>query len=148
MNQGERIAAFAEQGRQSTLKRFRQVAAADHGWRPGPGRLSFVDHLEHLVDCDGWIMAVIQGLPEPDADVKPGDGDVGKWDEYLKALEEAGKRKADFFRNLSDEQLDQIVEKPENLGRPDVGLLILRRHIDHEIQHRGTVQLMLRLKYD
>ena len=147
MNQGERLAAFAEQVRESTLKRFRRIKAVDRGWRPGPERLSFVDHLEHLVDCDGWIMAVIQGQPEPDADVKPGDGDSAKWDEYLKALEESGKRRAEFFRKLTDEQLDRIIETPENLGCPDVGLLILRRHIDHEIQHRGTIQLMLRLKY-
>jgi uncharacterized damage-inducible protein DinB len=147
MTQGERLALFAEQVRQSSLKRFRQVAASDRGWRPGPDRLSFADHLEHLVDCDGWITAVIQGKPEPDANVKPGDGDAGKWDEYLKALEESGKRKAEFFRGLNDSQLDRIVEAPENLGRPNVGMLILGENLEHEIQHRGAIQLLLRLKY-
>ena len=147
MNQGERLAAFAERVRASTLKRFRQVAAADRGWRPDPGRLSFVDHLEHLVDCDGWVMAVLQGKPEPDADVKPGDGDAGKWDEYLKVLEEAGKRKAEFFRGLADDQLDHVVESPAHLEKPEAIMLILWENIEHEVQHRGSVQLMLRLKY-
>jgi uncharacterized damage-inducible protein DinB len=147
MTQGERLAAFAEQVRESTLKRFRQVQAADRGWRPGPERLSFVDHLEHLVDADGWIMAVIQGQPEPNADVKPGDGDPAKWDEYFRALEESGKRKAEYFRGLSDDQLNRIIDSPAHLEKPEAAMLILRENIEHEIQHRGSIQLMLRLKY-
>lgn len=147
MKQGERLAVFAGHVRESTLKRFRQVAVGDRGWRPGTERLSFVDHLEHLVDCDEWILAVLEGKPEPDADVKPGDGDVCKWDEYLAALEEIGKRKREFFRRFSDEQLENVIESHPRLGRVEKAMLILRENIEHEIQHRGSIQLMLRLKY-
>jgi uncharacterized damage-inducible protein DinB len=147
MSQSDRLADFAGQVRASTLKRFRKVAVQDRGWRPGPERLSFADHLVHLVDCDCWVLAVLQGMPEPDAEVKPGDGDVSQWDNYLKALEVAGKSKAEFYRGLTDEQLDCVVESPARMGSPEVALLILRENLEHEIQHRGSVQLMLRLKY-
>jgi len=148
MKQGERLAVFAVQVRESTLKRFRQVKTNDRGWRPGPERLSFVDHLEHLVNCDEWILALLQGKPEPDADVKPGDGDVQKWDQYLTALEEIGKRKAKFFEKMTDEQLDCCVELPPRLGKIEKAMLILRENLEHEIQHRGSVQAMLNMRND
>ncbi len=147
MNQSERLADVAGQVRESTLKRFRQVAANDRGWQPGPGRLSFADHLVHLVVCDSWVLAVLQGMPEPKAEVKPGDGDVSQWDNYLKALETAGKSKEAFIRELTEQDLECVVEAPAHMGSPEVGALILRYNVEHEIQHRGSVQLMLRLKY-
>jgi uncharacterized damage-inducible protein DinB len=148
MNQGVRLAIFADQVRESTIKRFRLVKVNDRGWRPGPGRLSFVDHLEHLVDCDEWILAILEVKPEPDADVKPGDGDVQKWDQYMSALEEMGKRKVDFFEKMTDEQLDCVIELPGRLGKIEKAMLILRENLEHEIQHRGSVQVMLNQKND
>jgi len=147
MTQGERLALFAKRARSSSLERFRLVGADDRAWRPAPGRLSFVDHLKHLVDCDRWILAVVKGLAEPHADIQPGDGDVDLWDRYLSGLEDLGFEKSAFFRGLSDSDLDRKVTRPEHLGCPDAGSLILRENLDHEAQHRGMVQLLLKLRY-
>jgi uncharacterized damage-inducible protein DinB len=147
MTQGERLALFSEKVRASSIKRFRLVKPEDRSWRPAPGRLSFVDHLKHLVDCDRWILAVVKGEAEPHADIKPGEGDVKRWDDYLSELEKSGLEKAMFIRALSDGALDALVEKPEHLGRPDAGSLILRANLDHEVHHRGMIQLLLKLRY-
>lgn len=147
MTQGERLAIFSEKVRESSLKRFRLVEAPDRAWRPAPGRLSFVDHLKHLVDCDRWILAVVKGEEEPHADIQPGEGDPSRWDIYVSELEKLGVEKFSLLWGLSDTDLDRIVEKPENLGRPDVGSLVLRENLDHEIHHRGMIQLLLKLRY-
>ena len=147
MTQGERLALFSEKVRQSSLKRFRIVKVQDRAYRPASGRLSFVDHLKHLVDCDRWILAVVCGDAEPHADIHPGEGDIALWDSYMLVLEQSGLEKANYLRGLSSLDLDRIIEKPENLGRPDVGSLILRENLDHEIHHRRMVQLLLKLKY-
>jgi uncharacterized damage-inducible protein DinB len=147
VTQGERLAIFSEKVRESSLKRFRLVGAQDRAWRPAPGRLSFVDHLKHLVDCDRWILAVVKGEEEPHADIQPGEGDPARWDIYVSELEALGIVKVSFLSGLSDADLDSAVIKPEHLGRPDAGSLILRENLEHEVQHRGSVQLLLRLRY-
>jgi uncharacterized damage-inducible protein DinB len=147
MTQGERLALFSRQVRESSLKRLRQVKPEDRSWRPAQGRLSFVDHLKHLVDCDHWILAVAKGQDEPCADIKPGEGDPERWDDYLRELVELGRVKEEFCRGLTDAQLNQGLEKAQELGSPDVGSLILRHNLDHEIHHRGAFNLMLLLKY-
>lgn len=147
MTQGERLALFSEQARESSLKRFRHVKTEDRAWRPASGRLSFVDHLKHLVDCDRWLLSVIRGEAAPRAVIHPEEGDPSCWNRYVAELEQLGLEKISFFRNLSDSDLDRLIEKPENLGGPDVGSLILRGNLDHEIHHRGMVQLLLKLKY-
>jgi len=84
------LAEFSRKVRESSLKRFRLVRPSDRAWRPAPGRLSFVDHLKHLVDCDRWILAVVKGEPEPHANIGPGEGNPEQWDEYLGQLVELG----------------------------------------------------------
>ena len=148
MNQGRRLADFAYMVRESSLKRFRVVQPADRAWRPALGRLSFVDHLKHLVDCDAWYFAVIGGDPEPRAEIRPGDGIPDFWDSYIHKLVLFGTTKRKFLANLEDGAFDQVVEEPASLGRPDWGTLTLRYNIDHEIHHRGMVQILLKLKYD
>jgi uncharacterized damage-inducible protein DinB len=147
MTQGERLAIFSEKVRESSLKRFRLVQMPDRDWRPATGRLSFVDHLKHLVDCDCWLFAVVRGQLEPRAEIQPGEGNVTQWNAYISELEKLGAEKSSLLRGLLDSDLDRIVEKPENSDRPDVGSLILRGNLDHEIHHRGMVQLLLKLRY-
>jgi uncharacterized damage-inducible protein DinB len=147
MTQGQRLAQFARAVRESSVKRFRQVEPGDRAWRPAPGRLSFVDHLKHLVDCDRWVLAVLKGDPEPHADIQPGEGDPARWDAYLADLEASLEDKCHLMESSSDLDLDRPVEHPPHLGRFDAGFLFLRENLDHEIHHRGMVQLLLKLKY-
>lgn len=147
MTQGERLAGFAHLVRGSTLKRFRKVKKEDRDWSPASGRLSFVDHLKHLADADRWILAVARGQEEPEADIRPGDGDAGRWNEYLAELEALGVKKEVFLRGLSDADLDRKVDAPESVEGTDVGTLVLRHNLDHEVHHRGAVNLLLLLKY-
>jgi len=147
MTQGERLARFSRLVRGSSMKRFRRVRPEDRGWRPALGRLSFVDHLKHLVDCDRWILAVAQDRDEPMADIRPGEGDVSFWDEYMADLERLGDEKASFFGRLDDRQMDRVLDKPDGIRGTEVGTLILRHNLDHEIHHRGALNLLLLLKY-
>ena len=147
MTQGQRLARFARAVRESSLKRFRQVRPEDMSWRPAPGRLSFVDHLKHLADCDRWILAVLKGDPEPHADIRPGDGDPTSWDAYMAGMEVTLDEKCRLLEGATDGDLDHLVDKPAHLGRPEAGSVILRENLDHEIHHRGMVQLLLKLRY-
>jgi uncharacterized damage-inducible protein DinB len=147
MTQGERLAEFSTLVRGSSLKRFRKVLLEDRGWRPASGRLSFADHLKHLVDCDRWFLAALRGEPEPHADVRPGYGEVDRWEEYVGQLEALGREKEKALRSLTDQDLNRILDRPESVAGTDVGILFLRHNLDHEVHHRGAMNLLLLLRY-
>jgi hypothetical protein len=70
-----------------------------------------------------------------------------RWDDYLVELEVLGLKKVEYLDGLSDADLDREIKNPFGSGHVDVGSLFLRGNIEHEVQHRGMVQLLLRLRY-
>ena len=148
MTEGERLAEFSEWVRESRLKRFKQVASGDRGWRPAGGRLSFVDILKHLCDADRWIMAILKNQKQiPRAGVKPGDGEPEEWDNYLSGLESLGKEKAELLKKMPESEWSREVGDWEVMGKTTKWLILVRGNLDHEIHHRGSLQTMLNLKY-
>jgi uncharacterized damage-inducible protein DinB len=146
MTQGERLALFARRVRESSLKRFRRVDPADRDDRPDPGTLSLADHLAHLVECDRWLLELLRGGSLPPPTARAGGAAGRSWDLDLADLAALGEEKAAFFAGLCDKDLDRGVDAPPALECPDAGMLILRANLDHEIHHRGMVQLLFRLR--
>jgi len=148
MTEGKRLAQFSELVRSSSLKRFKQVAPQDREWRPAANQLSFVDILKHLCDSDRWIISILKGDQEIlGPSVKPGDGKAKDWEWLLQDLEELGVIKADYLRLMNDVELFQEGIDWEELGLTGKWLILMRGNLDHEIQHRGALQMMLNLKY-
>ena len=147
MTEAERLADFADVVRQSSLKRFKQVAPGDASWRPQAQMLSFVDVLKHLIDADQWVMQYLQERPSPRPVISPGDAPAEDWERLLNRFIQIGREKSDFFRTLSVEQLQTSIVEPEVLGETIWWWMIVRANLDHEIHHRGALQLALRLKY-
>ena len=148
MTEGERLAQFSVLVRESSLKRFRQVASADRNWRLTDGQLSFADLLKHLCDADRWVLAILQNAKEiPNASVKPGDGNADEWEKYLSDLELLGKEKAEILKKISEKEWSEEVKNAKTEGKTTKWLLLMRSNLDHEIHHRGSLQTMLNLKY-
>lgn len=143
----ERLAALSETVRASTLQRFRCVAPGDEAWRPAPDTLSFVDVVRHLCDADEWLFGMLQGGRHRRPVIVPGEASAGEWEALLANLVETGKRRTNLLRSLSPTQLDRPILDPEVCGPTDWWWLITRANFDHEIHHRGAVQLALRLRY-
>ncbi len=148
MTEGERLAQFSELVRESSLKRFKKVAPEDRGWSPAPNQLSFVDLLKHLIDADKWNMAILSNQKNiPRAVIHPGDAKPEDWDHYLLEFENLGRKKSEFLRKMSDDELIQEVDDWEKMGKVSKWLILVRGGLDHEIHHRGSLQTMLNLKY-
>ena len=143
----QRLAALAEAVRESSLKRFRCVAPGDESWRPAPGTLSFVDVLKHLGDADDWLLTVLGGGRSRRAVISPDDASAEQWDNLLTRFIDLGRRKTALIRSLTPEQLATPILEPEVCGQTTWWWLIARANLDHEIHHRGAVQLGLRLRY-
>ncbi len=147
MNAGRTVADFSRTVRESSLKRFRRVAAGDEEWSPAPGALSFADLLKHLVDADRWLLSFFDGAPIPRAVIAPGEARGREWSRLLADLVALGEEKARRFESLRSEDLGARVVEPQVLGETTLWWLIFRGSLDHEIHHRGALQLSLRLRY-
>lgn len=145
---GETLAQFAAEVRESTLKRLRAVQPADRGWSSRADLLSFADALQHLVDADRWLIDWMDGRgSSPGVDIQPGIADPAKWDILLEEFARLGRLRSQRLAALTPRD---FAERRFDLGRRGVKTLwqlILRCNIDHEIQHRGALQLALRLRY-
>jgi len=147
MRETERLSEFSKAVRGSSLKRFRNVKPGDEEWRPRSDVLSFVDHLYHLVDSDYWFFEMLeQGSSTRDGIISPGDAKSEDWKRFLTELENLGKQKAEFLNGLSDSDLNNPVHDPV-YGDTTWWWFIVRHNLDHEIHHRGQLQVLLRLKY-
>lgn len=147
MSETDELSRFADAVRESSLKRFRCVAPGDEAWRAGPDLLSFVDVLKHLGDADEWLLDRLRGGDASHAVIRPGDASPQEWSALLERFVELGRARTALVRSLTPARLAQSIVDPEVLGQTTVRFLILRGGLDHEIHHRGALQLMLRLRY-
>ena len=147
MDETDRLAEFAILVRESSVKRLVCVAPGDEAWRPREDMLSFVDHLWHLTDADKWLLNMLSGKPRPRPEVRPGDAKAEDWDRLLGALVQLGRDKAEFIRSVQPDDLGRSIRDPEVLGDTTWWWLIVRANLDHEIHHRGAIQISLRLRY-
>ena len=155
--EAERLTELFMAVRQSSLKRFRKVKTGDECWQPRSDILSFVDILKHLVDSDQWLLHYLKNkqIPE-DAVISPGDVGSEDWSCLLAELERSGKQVAEFMGGLSDADLnsiidayfDSIIQESKGPGNTTQWWVIARGSIDHEIHHRGQLQILLRLRYE
>lgn len=142
------LADFADEVRASTVRRFRQVLPSDWGWQPRPDLLSFGDVLKHLVDADRWLFDWLDGRASTSGVViAPGDANTAQCDLLLNELVQTG---AERSRRIRATTATDLVERLFDLGPRGVFTLlhlILRCNLDHEIHHRGGLQLAIRLRY-
>ena len=142
------LADCAKLVRESTFKRLRRVAPPDRLWNPSPGTLTFADTLAHLVDADRWLLAHLDGGRPGDVRIAPHDADRIDWDAAVAELKSLGLERARRFSQFTEQDLTTIAfddVRPD--GRALLWQLVLRRNLDHEIHHRGELQLMLKLRY-
>ena len=145
MTQGERLARFAGQVRASSLRRFEQIEPEDRCWRPAPEVMSFADHLAHLVDCDRWLLNRLREEPTRPAIGQVGMADGTTWDDDLTALAVLGEERAELIARMSDDDIARPVDLPPQLDCADVGALVLRGILDHELNVRWSCSIQLRL---
>jgi uncharacterized damage-inducible protein DinB len=141
------LGTFARQVRQSTLKRLAQVHPEDRRWRPAAGTLSFADTLAHLIEVDRWVFDRLDGRCPPDIEPSTCAGDAIDWERSLAEFIRLGEDRAERTARLSLGDLTAV--RPGGPAGTDMPVweLLLRRSLDHEIHHRGELQLMLMIRY-
>src|SRR5258706_12046750 len=142
------LAHFAHAVRESSLKRFRSVGHAYRGWSQRTDLLSFTDVLEHLVGADRWLFDWLDGRGSSSGVViSPGSADPAKWDALLSDFGRLGIERSRRIGGLTQRDFSERRYNLGNRGVMSLSQLILRCNIDHEIHHRGAIQLALRLRY-
>jgi uncharacterized damage-inducible protein DinB len=142
------LAIFATEIRASTLRRFERIQPADWAWRPRTDLLTFADVLEHLVDADRWLLAQLDGAdPSQGVVISPGAADPAKSDSLLAEFRRTGQERTRRISMLSDQEFSTRRFDLMNRGTVNLFQLISRCNFDHEIHHRGALQLAIRLRY-
>ena len=144
--EGKRLAQFARSVRESTLNRLRLVPVGMENWHPSPGTMSFADIAWHLVKCDEWLFKKLQ-----DQDLRPIHGEPGAvqiahrsdYDKILKDLQKVGERRSELIANASENKLSEMMFDERFEGEVSTWWVILRGNLDHEIQHRGQLNVYL-----
>src|ERR1700743_2917760 len=133
------LAAFADEVRASTLRRFARIEAADWGWSARPDLLTFADVLKHLVDADRWLFARLEGAePSHGVVILPGAANPEDSIRLLAEFRELGRERRRRISELTDHDFNS--RRFDLLSRGYVTLfqLIARCNLDHEIHHRGS----------
>jgi uncharacterized damage-inducible protein DinB len=142
------LADFSRDVRESTVRRFRQVRPTDWGWRPRADLLSFADLLKHLIDADKWFFDRLDGgSPSEGVVIAPGDADQLDCQDALAELVRLGTQKAERIAAIPEADFLSRRFDLGIQGEANFSQLLLRRNLDHEIHHRGGLQLRLRLRY-
>ena len=144
---GGDLAAFSAEVRQSSVKRFQQVRPEHYQWCPRPDVLSFVDILQHRIDADRWLFALLDGKTvSSGVDISPGSGNPQAWDGRLQELVQLGTERCRRISEYTEQDFSQRQFDLGNRGRFSLSHLILRCILDHEIHHRGILRLHVHLE--
>ena len=110
--------------------------------------MSFADTAHHLVQADKWLFQKLQ-----DPSLKPMVGQtgivhIGQREEYLSLLRELkdiGRRRSDLLRQMTEEQLAEMIFDARFGNEVSVWWIVVRGNLDHEIHHRGQLAAWLTL---
>ena len=147
VTEGQRLAEFSLAVRDSSMKRLRAVPDGQENHRPRPGRMSFADLAQHLIDADRWLL---QKMVDPDVARMSGRAGLvtieerETYVELLSRLEQSGIDRATRLASLPDGQLFSMVNDDRFGGEVSVWWIVVRGNLDHEIHHRGQLDERLR----
>lgn len=144
------MAEFSEAVRGSTLSRLQKVPEYYENWRPSPGAMSVGDILQHLLDCDKWLIEKIL-LPETQA-IQGQAGQVVIEDrrmfvEKIEELRVSGTSRKKWITGLDNSILTKEIFDDRFGKNVTIWWIIMRGNIDHEIHHRGQLSVYLRMIY-
>jgi uncharacterized damage-inducible protein DinB len=148
--QQQNLADFSLAVRESSLKRFRAVPAGMENWRITPESMSIADLAEHLIHADDWLL---RKIADPTTEIitgNPGDVTIRRREDYdalVTKLVETGKRRAELFRKMTDDELARRIPDDHYGGGTDstIWWILVRANLDHEIHHRGALAVYLRV---
>jgi uncharacterized damage-inducible protein DinB len=148
MNEIDNIIELVITVRESTQKRLALIPEGFEEWRLADDKMSIADIVQHLIDLDYWT---IEKLRDPG--LKAIDGIVNAvhiksredFNKLIEKLNTALKHKMEFFRNLSEADLE-IKMYDDRFGKEaSIWWIIMRGNIDHEIHHRGQLSAYLQM---
>jgi len=148
--QQQNLAKFSLAVRESSLKRFRVVPAGMENWRITPESMSIADLAEHLIRADKWLF---RKIADPSTEIiagNPGEVTIRRREQYdalVMRLQETGEKRAELFRNVTDQDLAKRIPDGHYGYGADSTLwwILLRANLDHEIHHRGALAVYLRV---
>jgi len=148
--QQQSLAEFSLAVRESSLKRFRAVPAGMENWRITPESMSIADLAEHLLRADEWLLRKIANPTTEIITGNPGEVTIMRREEYdalVTRLVESGRRRAELFRNMTDEELARRIPDDHYGDGIDstIWWILVRANLDHEIHHRGALAVYLRV---
>lgn len=148
--QQQNLVDFSRAVRESSLKRFRIVPEGHENWRLTQASMSIADLAQHLIHADNWLFQKL-GEPETKAiDGNPGEvtiTDRSEYDALIEALVATGDRRAELLRTITDQTLAERLPDERYGDGEDSSTwwIIVRGNLDHEIHHRGSLAVYLRV---
>lgn len=144
----ERLAAFSDSVRDSTLKRLKKVPRGRENDTALAGMMSPADIAAHLIEADRRMFAI----PATKFSAKnlgvAGQGAVGDTEEYeaqIQVLEDLRQTRRKFILAQDNTSLAELISYSwlSGRGEMDLGSMIYRL-LDHEVHHRGALVVILR----
>jgi uncharacterized damage-inducible protein DinB len=142
----QRLAAFSDTVRNSTLKRLRRVPKGAENWAVREGAMNFADLADHILQCDYALLKIFE--------TKLIGANVGKagqrhietrpeFDNLIGELKQLRKTRHEFIGTMTESDFDVIIDAE----RIPAGILILEmlEMLDHKVHHRGQMALALGL---
>jgi uncharacterized damage-inducible protein DinB len=145
----DRLAAFSERVRDSTLTRLRRVPEGRENTRVPAGAMSPADTADHLIHIDRVLLGLLATRHKGKDLGRSGQKvvkDRSEYDELLRTLELLKQKRRDFIRGLDDNQMSMSITLETGTGRTEVTLAeMIYRLLDHEAHHRGMLAAGLRM---
>jgi uncharacterized damage-inducible protein DinB len=148
MNEIDNIIELTNTVRESTLKRLALVPEGYEEWRIAEEKMSVADIVQHLIDCDYWMIEKIRNTGLKAIDGVVNAVHVNSRNEFnilLESFNVSLNNKIEFIRILSDSDLK--IEMYDDRFNKEVSIwwIIMRGNIDHEIHHRGQLSAYIQM---
>jgi uncharacterized damage-inducible protein DinB len=144
----ERLAAFSDRVRDSTLKRLRQVPEGRENDTAIEGMMSPADIAAHLIESDRRMVSIsVTKFSAKNLGVA-GQGvvsDRGEFRAQVQVLQDLRQTRREFLLGQDNDSLAELIPYSwlAGEGEMDLGSMIYRL-LDHEIHHRGALAVILR----
>jgi uncharacterized damage-inducible protein DinB len=145
----QRLAAFSDTVRNSTLKRLRRVPEGAENWAVREGAMSFADLADHILQCDYALLKIFETKLIGAHVGKAGQRHIetrAEFDDLVGELKQLRKTRREFIGTMTESDFDVIIdaERIRGVERIPAGILMLEM-LDHEVHHRGQMALALSL---